>query len=145
MARKGKCKIKRMATARANLPTSIINWRRSLVRDHLKQFISEHIHGLIPIFNVSFCKGERAWDLFYDIIILDPVTTHHSWQFQLILLHWSRSRSHFGEWWADFGSYMGQMFDKTRHQMNNWRWDNPPALGDLVDHPNLRRATLGKI
>jgi len=40
---------------------------------------------------------------------------------------------------------MGQMFDKTRDQMNNWRWDNPHAFGDQVDHSNPQTTSLGKV
>jgi len=40
---------------------------------------------------------------------------------------------------------MGQMFDKTHNQMNNWRWDNPRAFGDQVDRSNLQTTSLGKV
>jgi len=40
---------------------------------------------------------------------------------------------------------MGQMFDRTRDQMNNWRWDNPQAFGDQVDRSNLHTTNLGKV
>jgi len=40
---------------------------------------------------------------------------------------------------------MGQMFDKTRNQMNNWRWDNPRAFGDQVDCSNPQTTSLGKV
>jgi hypothetical protein len=40
---------------------------------------------------------------------------------------------------------MGKMFDKTRDQMNNWRWDNPHALGDQVDSSNPQTTSLGKV
>jgi hypothetical protein len=46
------------------------------------------------------------------------------------------------EWWAIFRSYMGQMFDKTRDQMNNWIWDNPGAFGDQVDRSNPAQERL---
>ena len=39
---------------------------------------------------------------------------------------------------------MGQMFDKTRHQMNNWRWDYLSAFGDQVDRSNLQTTSSGK-
>ena len=122
--------------ARAKMPTSVINRRLSLDRDCIKGFISEHIRGLIQIYNVCSVKDYRAWDLFYDIIFLDPVTTGHFSTFQLM---WPQRRSRsspFREWWAAFRSCMGQMFDKTRDQMNNWRWDNPHAFGDQVDRSN---------
>jgi len=63
--------------ARAKMPTSVINQRLSLNRDRIKRFISEHIRGLIQIYNVRSVKDERAWDLFCDIIFLDPVTTRY--------------------------------------------------------------------
>jgi len=39
---------------------------------------------------------------------------------------------------------MGQMIDKTRDQMNNWRWDNPHDLGDQVNRSNPQTTTSGK-
>jgi len=40
-----------------------------------------------------------------------------------------------------FRSFMGQMFDKTYDQMNNWRWDNPCAFGDQVNRSNPRTTS----
>jgi len=40
---------------------------------------------------------------------------------------------------------MGQVVDKTRDQMNNWRWDNPRAFRDQVDHSNLQTTSSGKV
>jgi len=88
---------------------------------------------------------ERAWDLFYDIIFLDPVMTRHFSQFQLMWPHGRSRSSPFWEWWAAFRSYTGQMFDKTCNQMNNWRWDNPCAFGDQVDRSNPQTTSLGKV
>jgi hypothetical protein len=111
----------------------------------MKGFISEHICGLIRIYNVSGVNDERAWDLFYDIIFLDLVTTRHFSQLQLMWPH-RRSRSTpFREWWAAFHSHMGQMYDKTRDQMNNWRWVNPCGFGDQVDCFNPQTTNSGKI
>jgi len=81
----------------------------------------------------------------YDIIILDPVTTRHFSQFQLMWPHRGRRSSHFREWRAAFRSYMGQMFDKTCDQMNNWRWNNPDAFGDQVDRSNPQTTSSGKV
>jgi len=145
MALKGSCKGKGKATTRAKMPTSVINRDLSLDRDRIQGFISENICGLIQIYNVCGIKDERAWDLFYDIIFLGPVTTRHFSQFQLM---WPQCRSRsspFREWWAAFRSYMGQMFDKTRDQMDNWRWDYPCAFGDQVDHPNPQTTSSGKV
>src|SRR5882757_6217416 len=145
MAPKGSRKGKGKATARAKMPTSVINRRQSLDRDRIKGFISEHIRGLIRIYNLCGVKDERAWDLLYDIIFLDPVTTRHFSQFQLM---WPRRRSRsspFREWWAAFRSYMGQMFDTTRDEMYNWRWDNPHAFGDQVDRSNPQPTSSGKV
>jgi hypothetical protein len=119
MEQKGSSKGK--GKARAKMPTSVINYRLSLDWDRIKGFISEHIPGLIQIYNVCGVKEERAWDLFYDIILLDPITTRHFSQFQLMWPHHRSRSSQFREWWAAFRSYMGQMFDKTRNQKNNWR------------------------
>ena len=143
MEPKGSSKGKRKA--RAKMPTSVINRRLSLDRDRIKGFISEHIRGLIRIYNVLGVKEERAWDLFYDIIFLDPVTTRHFSQFQLMWPHRRSRSSPFREWWAAFRSYMGQMFDKTRDQMNNWRWDNTRAFGDQVDRSNPQTTSSGKV
>ena len=136
MAPKGSHKGKGKATARAEMLTSVINQPLSLDQDSIKGFISEHICGLIWIYNVCGVKDERAWDLCYDIIFLDPVTTRHFSQFQLMSPHRRRRSSLFREWWAAFPLYIRQMFDKTRDQMNNWRWDNPSAFGDQVDCSN---------
>ena len=108
-------------------------------------FISEHIRGLIRIYNVCGVKDERSWDLFYDIIFLDPVTTNHFSQFHLMWPHRRSRSSPFWEWWAEFHSYMGQMFDKTRDKMNNWRWDNPRAFGNQVHRSNPLTTSLGKV
>jgi len=143
MAPKGSSRGK--GKARAKMPTSVINRRLLLDRNRIKGFISEHIHGLIRIYNVCGVKDERAWDLFYDIIFLDPVTTRHFSQFQLMWPHRRSRSSPFREWWAAFHSYMRQMFDKTCDQMNNWRWDNPRAFGDQVDRSNLQTTSSGKV
>jgi len=143
MAPKGSSK--GMAKARAKMPTSVIHRRLSLDRDSIKGFISEPICGLIRIYNVCGVKDERAWDLFYDIIFVDPVTTRHFSEFRLMWPHRRSRSSPFREWWAAFRSYMGQMFDKTRDQMNNWRWDNPRAFGDQVDRCNLQTTSSGKV
>jgi hypothetical protein len=84
--------------ARATMMTSVKNCCLSLDRDHIKGFISEHIRGLIRIYNVCGIKDERAWDLFYDIIFLDPVTTHDFSQFQLMWPHCRIRSSPFLEW-----------------------------------------------
>jgi len=125
--------------------TSVINRRLSLDRCRIKGFISEHIRGLIRIYNVCGVKDERTWVLVYDIIFLDPVTTRHFSQFQLMWPHRRSRSSPFREWWAAFRSYMGQMFQKTRDQMNNWRWDNPRAFGDQVDRSNPQTTSSGKL
>jgi len=77
MAPTGSRKEKGNATARVKMPTSVINRRLSLDRDRIQGFIPEHIRGLIRIYNVCGVKDDKAWDLFYDIIFLNPVTTHH--------------------------------------------------------------------
>jgi len=131
--------------ARAKMPTSVINRPLSLDRDSIKGFISENIRELIRIYNVCGVKDERAWDLFYDIIFLDPVTTRHFSQFQLMWPHRRSRSSPFREWWAAFRSCMGQMFDKTRDQMDKWRRDNPYAFGDQVDRSNPQTTSTGKV
>ena len=118
---KGQPKEKGKGTARAKMPKSVINRCVSLDRDCIQGFISEHIRGLIRIYNVCGIKDERDWDLFYNIIFLDPVTTRHFSQFQLMWPQCRSRNSPLQEWWAAFRSYMGQMFYKTHHQMNDWR------------------------
>jgi hypothetical protein len=81
-SRKGKRK------ARGKMPTSVENRRLSLDRDSgTMGLITEHIRGLIRIYNVCGINDERAWDLLYNIIFLDPVTTSHISQFQLMWPH----------------------------------------------------------
>jgi hypothetical protein len=143
MAPKGSSKEKRKA--RAKMLTSVINRRLSLDRERIKGFISEYICGLIQIYNVGSLNDERAWDLFYDIIFPDPVTTRHISQFQLMWPHRRHRSLPFQEWWAVLHSYMRQMFDKTRDQMNNWRKDNPRAFWDHVDRSNRLRTSSGKV
>jgi hypothetical protein len=143
MAPKGSSK--RKGKARAKIPTADINRHLSLDRDRITGFISEHIRGLIQINNGHGVKDERAWDLFYDIIFLHPVTTRHFAQFQLMWPHRRSRSSHFREWWAAFRSYMAQMFDITCDQMNNWRWDNPDAFGDQVDRSNPQTPSSGTV
>ena len=133
------------AKSSARIPTSVISRRLYLDRDSIKGFIPEYIRGLIWIYHVCSVKDERALDLLSDIIFLDPVTTRHFSQFQLM---WPQCRSRsspFWEWWAAFRSYMGQIFDKTREQMNIWRCDNPRAFGDQVDCSKQRTTSSGKV
>jgi len=143
MAPKGSSKGK--GKARAKMPTSVINRRLSFDPDCIKGFISEHISGLIQIYNVCGVEDERAWDLFHEIIFPDPVTTRQVSHFQLMWPHLRSRSSPYVEWWAAFRSYMGQMFDKTRDQMNNWRWDNPRAFGDQLDRSDPQTASSGKV
>jgi hypothetical protein len=104
------------ATARANMTTSVINRGQSLDPEHMKGFISEHIRGLIRIFNVCGIKNVRLLDVFYDIIFLTAVTTRHISQSQLMWPH-SRSRSSpFWEWWAAYRSYIGICLTKPTKQ-----------------------------
>jgi hypothetical protein len=125
--------------------TSVINRRLLLDRDDITGFLSEHIRGLLRIYNDCSLKDETAWDLFYDIIFRDPVTTRHYSQFQLMLPN-PRGRSlPFRDWWAAFCSDMGQMLDKTRDQLNNWRWDNPRHFGNQVNRSNPQTTSSGKV
>jgi hypothetical protein len=105
--------------ARAKMPTLGINGRLSMDWESIKGFISEHLRGLIWIYNDCGVKHQRAWDIIYDIIFLDPVTTRHVSQFQLMCPHRRSRSSPVWEWWSAVHSYIGKMFDKTRDQMNN--------------------------
>ena len=145
MAPKGSCKGKGKATARAKMPTAVINRRLLLDWDRIKGSMSEHICGLIQIYNVCGINDERAWDLFYHIILLHPVMTRHYSQFQLMWPH-CRSRSlPFWEWWAAIRLYMGQMIDKTCDQMNNWWWDNPMPSGIKSIAPIRKQPAQGRL
>jgi len=86
-----------------------------------------------------------AWDLLYDIIFLDPVTTRHFSQFEMMWPHHRSMSSPFREWWAAFRSNLGHMFDKICDQMNNWRWDHPRAVEDQVNRTNLQTTSSGKV
>jgi hypothetical protein len=116
-----------------------------LDREQIKGFISEHIFGLIRIYNVCSVKDESAWDLFNDIVFLDPVMTCHLSQFQVMWPLRGSSSSPFREVWAASSSYMGQLFDKTSDQRNNWRWDNPLSFGDQVALSNTETTSSGKV
>jgi len=127
------------------MTTSVIDRRLWLDRDPIQGFILERIRGLIRIYNVCGVKDERSWDLFYDIIFLDAVTTCNFSQFQLMWPHRRSRSSPFRKWWAAFGSYMGQIFDNTSDKMNYWRWDNPRAFRDQVDRSNPQTCSSWKV
>jgi hypothetical protein len=97
------------------------------------------------IYNVCSIGDERAWDLFYDIIILDPVTTCHFSQLQLMWPYRRSRSSPFRDKWGAFSLYMWQIFDKSRDKMNNRRWDNPRAFGDEVDLFNPQSTSLVRV
>jgi hypothetical protein len=143
MAPKGSSKGK--GKAKAMMLTSVINQLMSLDRDHIQGLISEHIRELIRIYNLCGVKDERAWDLFYDKICLDLVTTGHFSQFQLMWSHRRSRSSPVREWWPAMRSYMGRMFDKTQDEMHNWRWDTPHAFGDEVYPSNPQTTSSGKV
>jgi len=145
MVHKGSHKGQGKATDRARIPTLVINRCLSLVWDSIKGFISEHIRRLIRIYIVWGVNDVRAWDLLYDMIFIDPVTTRHLSQFQLMWPHHTSRISRFWEWWAAFHWYMGQIVDKSRNQMNSWRWDNPWAFRDQVARFNLQTTSLGHV
>jgi len=145
MGPKGSRKWKWNAPVRAKMPTLAVDQCMALDRDRIKWFNPEEMRGLIPIFNVCGVKTERAWDLFHDMNFLGPVTTWHCSQLRPMWPHPTSRCSPFWEWWAAFCSYMGQMFDKTRDQLNIWRWDHPRVFGDAVDHSNWETTSSGKV
>jgi hypothetical protein len=65
-------------SATSEMPTSVINRRLLLVEDCKHGSVLEHIRGLIWISNVCAINDERASELFYHKIFLDPVMT---WNF----------------------------------------------------------------
>jgi len=145
MAPMGRHKGTEKATGSAKMPTSVIHRRLSLDRKRSQGFNLEHIRGLIRIHIVCGIKDETAWDLFYDIIFLDPVTTRHFSQYKLMWPHRRSRGSPFREWWAAFRSYMRQMFDKTRNQMNNWGWKYLRTFVDQVNPSNPQTTSSGKV
>jgi len=90
MAAKGSRKGKGKATARAKLPTSVINQHLSLDWERIKVFIPEHICELLRIYHLSGVMDQMAWDLLYDIFFLDTGTTRQFSHFQLL---WPPRRS----------------------------------------------------
>jgi hypothetical protein len=110
---------KGQAKARPKMPKSVIIRCLSLECGCLKALISEQICGLIRIYILSGVTDEREWDLFYDIIVPHPVTTHHLSKIQPMWPHCRSSSSPFQVWFVAYCSDMRQMFDKTRNQMNN--------------------------
>jgi hypothetical protein len=92
--------------ASAKMPTSVINQCLSLDQDCRKGFILQHLRGLIRICKVCGVNDERACDICYNIIILDPVTTSHFSQFLLMWLHHRIMSSPFLEMWAAFYLYI---------------------------------------
>ena len=136
LAPKGSRQGKGKATAAAMMETLVINLCLSLDRDHIQGFILEHICGVIQTSNAWGVKDERAWDLFHDIMFLDPVTTRNFSQLQLM---WPQHRSRcsaFREWWVVLLSHMSQMLDQTCDQMTIRWWDNHCSFGDQVHHSN---------
>jgi len=145
MAPKGSCKWMAKTTTRARILTSVLN--RYLALDHhsTNGMISEHIRGLIRIYIIRSLKDVRAWDLFCDLIILDPVMTCRFSQFQLIWPDDMSTSLAVWEWWVDFRSYMTQMFDKMNHQMNNLRWHNPHAFRERLDCSTPKTPSWGMV
>jgi hypothetical protein len=47
--------------------------------------------------------------------------------------------------WAAFPAFMGQLFDNTRNQMNNWRWDNACAFAIKSIAPNRSLPAVGRL
>jgi hypothetical protein len=101
------------ATARTIMPTLVVNWCLLLDQAQMKRFNTDKIRGLIWIYNVRGVKDVMAWNCIYDIMFIDPVTTRHISQFQLMWPHHRSRSSSFQERCAVFNSYMGQMFHKT--------------------------------
>jgi hypothetical protein len=111
----------------------------------MKGVIPEYIRRLIRIYIISGVIDETTWNLFHDIIFLDPVTTRHISRFQPMWLHRRGWSSPFREWSAAFSSFMGHVFDKTRDQMNKWKRDKPHAFGDQVDRSTPQKTSSGKL
>lgn len=96
------CIGERNASAWRIMPTSVVNWHRLLDWDCIQQFILQYIHGLVQIQNVWRVQDEPAWDLVYDTICIDVVTTRHFSQYLLMCPHHTSRCVTFCKWWAAF-------------------------------------------
>jgi len=105
MAQNGSHTRKGKATVSAKMLTLVTNRRLSLDLASIKGYISENIVALILIYHLSGINVERAWDLIFVKSFLDPVTTRHLSQLQLLWRHRNSSCSPVQEWWAGFRSY----------------------------------------
>ncbi|KAF8539341.1 hypothetical protein BDD12DRAFT_838511 [Trichophaea hybrida] len=101
-----------------------------------KQFMAEHIRGLIRMYAIHGVKDDGAIDLMYDILFLDPVTTRHFAQFQGMWKHRTSNQPRHMEWWIRFRAFLRDCFDKTRVQMNRYHKENPPLPTDTDTDPN---------
>jgi hypothetical protein len=110
---KGSSKGMGKAAGWATMPTSVTYRWLLLDRDFVPGFISENLSRHIWLGKICCFITERVWDLFHDIIFLNPVMARHISQFQLMWPHRSSWSSHFRQCWAALCSYMGQMFNQT--------------------------------
>jgi hypothetical protein len=95
-----------------------------------KQFMAEHIRGLIWMYAIHGVKDDGAIDLMYDILFMDPVTTRHFRQFQGMWKQRASTQPRHIEWWSGFRAFLRDCFDKTRVQMNRYHKENPPLPTD---------------
>ena len=95
-----------------------------------KQFMAEHIRGLIQMYAIHGVKDDGAIDLMYDILFMDPVTTRHFRQFQGMWKQRASTQPRHIEWWSGFRAFLRDCFDKTRVQMNRYHKENPPLPTD---------------
>jgi hypothetical protein len=82
------------------------------------------------MYAISGMMDIRAWDLIYDILFLDPITTPHFAQFQWLWRHRLENSGDNFQWWNLFKGFLGGCFGKTQEQMNHYRADNPSQFGD---------------
>jgi hypothetical protein len=101
-----------------------------------KQFMAEHIRGLIRMYAIHGVKDDGAIDLMYDILFLDPVTTRHFAQFQGMWKQRASTQPRHIEWWSGFRAFLRDCFDKTRVQMNRYHKENPPLPTDSDTDPD---------
>jgi len=111
----------------------------------MTEFLSEHIRGFIRIQNVFGVKDQRVLDVSCGIIFLDPVTTSHFSQFQLMRQHCRIRISPVLVWRAEFRTHIGQIADKTHDQQNYWRLDYPRAFGYKVNCSNPHTNSSGQV
>ena len=126
------------------MPTLAINRPQMLDQNHITGFILKYICWIIQIYNVCGIKHSRAWDLFHDIIILDPDTTLQFSPFQPMWPHSRSWSSPLQVWRAAFRSFRGKHLIQP---MTIWMIEhgtNPVTSGIKSITPICRQPAQGR-